>query len=187
MWCRDTSQGLHCLCIVQGSIAGAAAKHGAFVIGPINAHACGNFTAASSLLEPLEHLHINMANLVAHVWHCVKDSMAAMPDEVRTPTTLPRRRCRMRCSHTSSPTTPPTLPRPPRTTGAERATCLTTQLWTLHPSPCAEHVGLPGALLAARRLCCGWQQCACRAWQPRSRGRGSGSGPHAAGCARVTL
>lgn len=67
------------------SVASVARARGAFAIGGVNGYSNENFDATVHLLEPSEHLHSNMSNLIAHVWIIMKDDMATMPEEVIAP------------------------------------------------------------------------------------------------------
>lgn len=75
---------------VQDGIASGARARGVFAVGAVNGYSNEHFHTTVHFLEPLEHLHSNMSNLVAHVWHSMKDDMATMPEEVsvaHTPST----------------------------------------------------------------------------------------------------
>lgn len=69
-------------CILQELIASGARRRGVFAVGGVNGFKNEQLDATVNFLEPLEYLHSNMSNLVAHVWHSMKDDMATMPDEV---------------------------------------------------------------------------------------------------------
>jgi hypothetical protein len=70
---------------VQECVASGARARGVFAVGGVNGFSNEHFDSTVHFLEPLEHIHSNMSNLVAHVWHGMKDDMAALPEEVLLP------------------------------------------------------------------------------------------------------
>lgn len=84
-WCRSRS-ALFCMHDIrrafQECIASGARASGVFAVGGVNGFSNEYFASSVHFLEPLQHLHSNMSNLVAHVWHSMKDHMTTMPEEV---------------------------------------------------------------------------------------------------------
>lgn len=71
---------------VQESIATAARSRGQFAVGGVNGVSHEVFDTKVSFLEPFSEPFLsNMSNLVAHVWHLIRDAMTTMPEEVTIP------------------------------------------------------------------------------------------------------
>jgi hypothetical protein len=71
---------------VQECVASGARIRGLFAVGGVNGFCNEYFDTSVHFLEPLEHLHANMSNLVAHVLHIMKCQQLQLPPGVTAPT-----------------------------------------------------------------------------------------------------
>jgi hypothetical protein len=71
---------------LQECIASGARGRALFAVGGVNGFSNEFFDTSIHFLEPLEHLHANMSNLVAHVLHIMKCQQLELPPGVTVPT-----------------------------------------------------------------------------------------------------